>query len=98
MLKEITIILYLVIPHPSLSTGANIELVPNQMQFTHMDGLEVSYPYRVNDCRTVTPLAHEFVVEIADGVVCYIIDTNHPSLFRSNRWMGIHGKTYKLGE
>jgi len=82
------------VPHPSTNVGITLELVPNQIQFKYESGLQVSYPYTVNDCRTLTAMDHEYVVKMIDEQVCYVININSPAMFRSSTWMSVHGKTH----
>jgi hypothetical protein len=97
-MKELLLTFYLLIPHPSLHNGIAFEQIPNQVQFRHEGGLQVSYPYKVNDCRTVTALPHEYIVKMRDEQVCYVINTNDPFMFRSSSWMSTHGRTHTKGE
>ena len=75
-----------------------IESIPNQLQVIHQGGIEVSYPYKVNDCRTLTASERE-VIFVGQDNVCYIIDATQPSMFRTReQWLGISGHTHHSGK
>ena len=95
-MKEILITILLLIPPPDKNISWKVEGIPNQLQVLHKShSLEVSYPYKVNDCRTVSPLNYEFVFEFLGENVCYIIDTRSPSFIRtSGKWLATSGKTF----
>lgn len=93
-MKTVVMMMYLMLPHPSTNIGVVMELIPNQIQFMYENGLQVSYPYQVNDCRTLKPLEQEYVVKMRNEQVCYVVDANNPALYRSSQWMSAQGKTY----
>ena len=75
-----------------------IESIPNQLQVIHQGGIEVSYPYKVNDCRTLTASERE-VIFVSQDNVCYVIDATQPSMFRTREyWLSISGHTHHGGE
>ena len=99
-MNEILITILLLIPPPDKNISWKVEGIPNQLQVLHKQhNLEVSYPYKVNDCRTVHPLKHEFVFEFLGENVCYLIDTRSPSFIRTHgKWLATSGKTFNPKE
>lgn len=96
IVKALLLTITLLVPPPSSDIRWGLENIPNQLQVKHKDGLEVSYPYKVNDCRTVTPMDYEFVFEFRGENVCYLIDTRSPNFIRysTRKWIPTSGKTY----
>ena len=100
MFKEIVVTLTLLIQPPDTENIRwRIESIPNQLQVLHKGGIEVSYPYKINDCRTLSAIERE-VIFVGQDNVCYVIDATQPSMFRTREhWLGVSGQTYhKRGE
>jgi hypothetical protein len=98
MLEMLLTLSILITPLDDGELRWKLEGVPNQLQVMFKHGVEVSFPYKVNDCRTLTAINSEVIFSSKDNV-CYIIDASQPSMVRTKgAWHGATPHTYQGGE